>query len=286
MSSASDSEPSRSEYLESLLRYTTIAPLWAKYWRCRTDWVQSPRRLGDTMWYYFYKGRGICRLGRERTSYRFGPGTLFMIPEGAPHDVEPEKGSRVETVTAHFHARLYGSVDVIDVLGLGGAYTGKSISPWSEGSKKLAAESHRHRPGWGWAMEAVLRELLVNLIRHQQITLDESMPLRVLSTLWPVFEFIEQNLSDPKLRMADLADVLQLSEVSLRKLFRKANLTAPAEFLRQQRIQHACTLLRTTDRPIQQIARLCGFDDVPLFYRQFRAQTHTTPKTFREQIEP
>lgn len=135
-------------------------------------------------------------------------------------------------------------------------------------------------------MEAILRELLVNLIRHQDISLDESMPLRILSTLWPVFEFIEKNLSDPHLRVADLADRLTFSEVSLRKLFRKAGLVAPAEFLRRQRIRRACTLLRTTQQPIRQIARLCGYEDVPLFYRQFKTQTATTPKTFRERIEP
>ena len=135
-------------------------------------------------------------------------------------------------------------------------------------------------------MEAILRELLVNLIRRQDISLDESMPLRVLSALWPVFEFVEKNLADPKLRVSDLADVLGFSEVSLRKLFRRAGLAAPAEFLRRQRIRHACTLLRTTELSIQQIARQCGYEDIPLFYRQFRVQTATTPKAFRERIEP
>jgi transcriptional regulator GlxA family with amidase domain len=165
-------------------------------------------------------------------------------------------------------------------------YTGKSVSSWSDGSKRLAEECFHRQLGWGWSMEAILRQLLVNLIRHQDITLADTMPLRVLSQLWPVFEFVEQNLSDPHLRVADLADVLGLSEVSLRKLFRKAGLAAPAEFLRQQRIQRTCTLLRTTQRPIQQIARQCGYEDIPLFYRQFRVQTATTPKAFRERIEP
>jgi len=276
----------RGEYLDSLLRHTTITPLWAKFWRCEPQWHQLARRLGDTMWYFFYKGRGTCRLGEEEQKYRFGHGTLFMIPEGAPHSVTPEKDSRVVAVTAHFHARLYGSVDVLNILQLGGVYRGKSVSVWADGSKQLAEESLRHQPGWGWSMEATLRQLLVHLIRSQTISLPDTVPLRVLSTLWPVFEFVEQNLNDPKLRVSDLADILNLSEVSLRKFFRQAGLAAPAEFLRRQRIQRACTLLRTTDRPIQKIARQCGYEDIPLFYRQFRAQTASTPKAFRERIEP
>jgi AraC-like DNA-binding protein len=286
MSPQPTTDERRSEYLDSLLRHTTITPLWAKFWRCEPKWYQPARRLSDTMWYYFYQGRGECRLGDDDQRFCFGPGTLFMIPEGALHSVTPNKGVRVVAVTAHFHARLYGSVDVMSVLHMGGVYTGKSVLPWADGSKQLAAESLHHQPGWSWSMEAILRQLLVNLIRGNKISLTDTMPLRVLSALWPVFEFVEKNLADPKLRVCDLADCLNLSEVSLRKLFRRANLAAPAEYLRQQRIQRACMLLRTTQRPIQQIARQCGFDDIPLFYRQFRAHAAVTPKTFRERIEP
>ncbi|MBN1555467.1 MAG: helix-turn-helix transcriptional regulator [Phycisphaerae bacterium] len=274
------------EYLESLLRHTTLTPLWATFWRCKADWSQPSRRLTDTMWYYFYQGRGICRFGDDRTILRFTPGTLFLIPEGVPHAVTPDPNQRIVAVTAHFHARLYGSVDILKVLELGGAYRGKTVRPWADGSKQLAEESLHHPPGWVWSMEAILRQLLVDLIRRRNLSLTESRPLRVLSQLWGVLEFVEQNLSDPRLRVLDLAEVLDFSEVSLRKLFQKADLPAPAEFLRRRRIQRACTLLRTTRQSIQQIARLCGYQDTPLFYRQFKAQTRTTPKLFRERIEP
>lgn len=272
--------------MDSLLSATSLSLLRATYWQCDTQWFQAPRRLGDSMWYYFYRGHGRCCLGDNLQEHRFRVGSLFVIPHGDLHAVYPDEQTKVETVTVHFHARFHGSTDLLKLLALGGVIEVGKTSPWAKGSLTLAEEYRDQRIGWQWAMQSTLRSLLVHLLRRQNLPQTPTSTLRALYALQPVFEQIKNRLHEPELRIAALAGVLNVSEVYLRRLFGHAGLPAPAEFVRRRRIDHACTLLQTTDLPIKHLASQCGFNDLPLFYRRFKAQVHTTPKLFRKHPEP
>jgi AraC-like DNA-binding protein len=54
------------------------------------------------------------------------------------------------------------------------------------------------------------------------------------------------------------------------------------ELLRSFRVEAACGLLRTTDRPLADIAAACGFCDQSYFTNVFREQKKTTPRQYRE----
>jgi AraC-like DNA-binding protein len=54
------------------------------------------------------------------------------------------------------------------------------------------------------------------------------------------------------------------------------------ERLRTLRIEAACGLLRSTDRPLAEIAAACGFCDQSYFTNVFREQKKTTPRQYRE----
>ena len=47
------------------------------------------------------------------------------------------------------------------------------------------------------------------------------------------------------------------------------------------RIEHAQSLLTTTDAPLAEVARLCGFADAPHLTKAFRRATGTTPAAYR-----
>ena len=55
----------------------------------------------------------------------------------------------------------------------------------------------------------------------------------------------------------------------------------PTQYVNQIRIQHAAHLLRSDDLSIEELALQCGFENTGYFYRLFRQNYGTTPKTYR-----
>lgn len=65
------------------------------------------------------------------------------------------------------------------------------------------------------------------------------------------------------------------------RLFQKSEHTSPLAYLRDRRMEAAIALLRTTDLPVQEIGRQCGFDSPSYFGQVFREYMGMTPKEYR-----
>ncbi len=52
-------------------------------------------------------------------------------------------------------------------------------------------------------------------------------------------------------------------------------------YVNQKRIEHACTLLTTTDLPVLQIANSCGYENDITFRRIFKKYIGVTPGEYR-----
>lgn len=55
----------------------------------------------------------------------------------------------------------------------------------------------------------------------------------------------------------------------------------PSEYVNQIRIEFSAHLLRSDERPIDEIVEACGFDSTSYFYRLFRRQYGITPRQYR-----
>jgi AraC-like DNA-binding protein len=74
---------------------------------------------------------------------------------------------------------------------------------------------------------------------------------------------------------------LGMSRRRFTQLFREVAGTSWSDFVRAQRIDHACRLLAQTRRSIEAIALDCGYKNLPSFYRAFKGRTHMTPHQWR-----
>ena len=82
-------------------------------------------------------------------------------------------------------------------------------------------------------------------------------------------------------RVADLLRATGLDRRTLERRFNKALGRPPAEVLRRHRTSRAAELLRTTDRPIGDVARACGFRLPQHLAVAFRAAYGQTPGDYR-----
>jgi AraC-like DNA-binding protein len=91
-----------------------------------------------------------------------------------------------------------------------------------------------------------------------------------------ILKHIAQNFSVP-----ELAEVAGVSPRRLLRMFRSEHHMTVQEYVRNKRVQEATRLLSTTDRPIKEIARRIGMQDLQAFNKMIRAETGSSPTIFR-----
>ncbi|QDS89580.1 HTH-type transcriptional activator RhaR [Rosistilla ulvae] len=74
---------------------------------------------------------------------------------------------------------------------------------------------------------------------------------------------------------------LGISRRRFTQLFRQSTGQTWLQFLTDRRVEHACHLLKQTDRTIVSIAFECGFEDLSSFYRAFKRRLHVAPNKWR-----
>jgi AraC family transcriptional regulator len=98
--------------------------------------------------------------------------------------------------------------------------------------------------------------------------------------LQQVLEYIHEHL-EQNIKLADLAQLLGISQFHFSTLFKKAIGTSPYQYLLQQRVERAKQLLKQTERSIMEIALECGFNSHSHLSKQFRQLTGLTPTAYR-----
>lgn len=95
-----------------------------------------------------------------------------------------------------------------------------------------------------------------------------------------VAEYIYHNFSQ-ELTLGELAELSHLSESYLSRTFKREVGCTIFQYIAQLRCQHAAELLRSTDRPIQEISSYVGYEDNNYFVKVFRKQYGMTPSAYR-----
>ncbi|MDX3265870.1 DJ-1/PfpI family protein [Streptomyces sp. MI02-2A] len=88
------------------------------------------------------------------------------------------------------------------------------------------------------------------------------------------------HLDDP-ISVDDLADRALMSRRTFARKFRAETGMTPAQWLLEQRLRVAQSLLETTDRPVEDIARRTGFGNAAALRSHFSRRLHTTPTSYR-----
>jgi AraC family transcriptional regulator len=132
-------------------------------------------------------------------------------------------------------------------------------------------------------IESLANVLAVHLIRQYTATKPQvpiyegGLPER---QLLQILDYIHEHLHRD-IKLADLAGLLGISQFHFSHLFKQSLGKAPYQYLLQQRVERAKQLLKKSDRPIMEIALLCGFNSHSHLSKQFRQLAGITPKAYR-----
>ena len=84
-----------------------------------------------------------------------------------------------------------------------------------------------------------------------------------------------------RLSLGELARAAQLSQVHLRRVFKRETSLTPVQYLRALRIERAKQLLESSSLSVKQIAAEVGTGDVSHFVRNFKKASGTAPTAHR-----
>lgn len=147
----------------------------------------------------------------------------------------------------------------------------------------LFAELNQENLGGRLYIDSLANVLAVHLLRQYtapklRLAISEGgLPER---QLLQVLEYIHEHLNQ-EIKLADLAQLLGISQFHFSHLFKQSIGTPPYQYLIQQRVERAKQLLKQTNCSIIDIAFECGFNSHSHLSKQFRQLTGTTPRAYR-----
>jgi AraC family transcriptional regulator len=106
-----------------------------------------------------------------------------------------------------------------------------------------------------------------------------------------IIDYIDQHIAE-KITGEDLARLINVSTGQLFRAFKASVGTPPLQYVAARRVELACSLLRTTQEPLSQVALACGFCDQSHLCRVFRRVVGASPTVWRRaqahdpQLEP
>ncbi|TDC38283.1 helix-turn-helix domain-containing protein [Micromonospora sp. 15K316] len=110
--------------------------------------------------------------------------------------------------------------------------------------------------------------------------IEHPVPRTADSSTAPAREWARQRLHEP-VSLRDMAERSRMSVRTFTRRFRSETGLSPAQWLLQQRADHARLLLETTDLGIDQVARRAGFGTAAALRQQLHQRLGVSPSTYR-----
>lgn len=229
---------------------------------------------------------GTLVFGEQMTD--FHAGDITCIARNVPHT----------TYSAPDCASLWSYI-FLDPIGLLGSFHAEAhISPQLLSSCRMLLSPDRYpqlrplvdgilsemqarQPGFRTSVKGLCLSLMVCLERAYSDEQRQNDALgRYMNAIAPAIDYIHANYMH-EFPQDTLAEVCHLSPTHFRRLFHEQMHTNPLTFLHQTRILESCTLLRTSEVSVADIAGRVGYTSLSSFNRNFSRVMGCSPSQWR-----
>lgn len=146
----------------------------------------------------------------------------------------------------------------------------------------LFAENHQSKDLFA---DFMLRELIMRILQteNRKIYTEQAMNLSSDNRLAFVIEYIRKNL-DKALTIEELSKKVYMSESNFHRVFKNELGISPVDFINNERIKLATSLLHNPRKKIKDVYMECGFNSLSYFNRLFKRKKQLSPKEFQKQV--
>jgi AraC-like DNA-binding protein len=259
------------------------------------------------MLHFVVGGHGwlVCPDG---VKIQIAPGWLIVVPKGAPHSLDTSECSehelKIESAPAgppvHQIAAGEGPVEMTVGCGTLNVRYGESIGLFDHLSEVLAVNlsntpgvmamfealvDDQSHEGLGTPVlqGAIMTQLLVHMLRS--LASQSSASLAWLNALDDprLARVIDCIMEDPFAphTVESLAGVAHMSRSAFARHFQVAFSNSPMNLVNHVRLERAARMLNSSNIPVEQVGRKCGFSSRSHFSRAFKKHMGLSPSDFR-----
>ena len=130
--------------------------------------------------------------------------------------------------------------------------------------------------------DLTLQEMLIQIIQLQtQKSIENNTFRENNSSLFPIISYIKANIHSA-INLKNLSDVANMSTTAFHRFFKKELGITPIEFIAQEKIKMAKTLLSEPNIHINEVSYELGYEDSNYFIRLFKKHEGITPKQYQK----
>jgi len=256
--------------------------LMAALWNNRHDSQEYHAPTHHTLSCYIEDGTGTFR--RDRPDQKGSPGKLCILPAG--HESAWIVNGEIRLAHLYFSAEQF-ALSCVTLLDREPREMQLQENTFLDDPAQTQRFQQLIRLNWAEPGERLLTSSLAHeMIGHALLSqTGQREGLRLKGGLAPhlrrqLVEYIETHLADP-LSLGQLAGLCALSEYHFARMFRESFGLPPHKYLLARRLEQARRLLRTTGKPLGEIALACGFSSASHFSNRFRQAMGATPGEYR-----
>ena len=224
-------------------------------------------------YYLIYVTVGHMIIDFDDSSAALTAGDMMVISPGKHYHNYLDGDNRVNYLWMHFTGRGASKiVNEFDIPVNKVCHAGVHHS-FNEMWQRMFAEFVRNDKYFAPVTEGILKTILAAFSRYIHSSSNRRSFVRSVT-------YIHSHYSEV-ITVAQLADMEHMSEPHYRVCFRKTMGMSPVEYMTEVRIRSAVQLLEDTDKKLEEISRLCGYNDMYYFIRVFKKKTGVTPGRYR-----
>lgn len=246
-----------------------------------------------------YEYTGVCRQTVNGKPLRLAENQVLLLDSGSRHSIEAQGEGDImlsimmpqdflaqclmnagtpESAVSRFLVNALASEANHESYILFDSRNNRRIRRYFQ---ELMCEYLDPTPAAEQVMLSLVRLILMELINVYEADYTRKQEASNRVSVVPIIRYIEQNFQT--CTQQSVAEHFFISPNYVSKLLKRHTGMTYIQAVQAQRLAHAATLLRTTNRPIDDIARECGYENQSFFYKKFAERYQKSPGAYRGQ---
>lgn len=264
--------------------------LIAGYFPCKPDWKIPLAKASNDCLFFIEKGTGWVDYEGKRIDIR--PGDLFLFKRDNFHELGHDKHNPLSVYSVLFYFDQHDGRRPLDWLNLSRRIhlNAKEQKEIINIYKDIIDNFKTNKPENDLHAKINLFKLIINVLTWEKQkpskdkVADDNKNVKNISRTKDAITYIYQHINQA-VTVSELSDLCHLTPSHFTKMFKKETGENPKDFINKVKMNHAKSLMISTDKTILQICKEIGISDSFYFSRAFKKMTGLAPTEFRKSLK-